>query len=283
MLAPLQQQATTFWQHQSKPQKITLIVLVVTAIVLIVVFLSVANKPTYAVAFSNLSEADAGQIVQVLEEASIEYKLRDSSTIMVPTDQVYDVRLRMAREGLPQSSSVGFELFSGNTLGMTEFTQRVNYQRAMEGELERTIGSLDAVNAVRVHIVTPEKTLLAEEQAPTTASITIENKPGQSLDQAQVRSITHLVASAVEGLDPERVVIVDTEGNMLASGAGEGEGADVAQTDTRRAAEIAAAGEVQKKVQALLDSVLGPNRSVVQANVVMDWTQRETTAQTFNP
>src|SRR5690606_2081378 len=115
------------------------------------------STPTYAVAFSGLSEADAGLIVEKLDESGINYQLRNSGTILVPSDQVYDVRLQMAREGLPEGGTVGFELFNGNTLGMTEFTQRVNYQQALEGELERTIGSLEAIEAVRVHVVTPEK------------------------------------------------------------------------------------------------------------------------------
>ncbi|NMB90645.1 MAG: flagellar M-ring protein FliF, partial [Chloroflexi bacterium] len=285
MLASLQQQLGTFWQHQSRAQRITLMTLGLAAAVLIPLFIVWATQPTYSVAFTGLSEEDAGQIIEQLDASQIAYQLRDSGTILVSSDQVYEVRLRMAREGLPKSGSVGFdELFSGNTLGMTEFTQRVNYQRALEGELERTIGSLKAVNAVRVHIVTPEKTLLSGEQAPTTASVTIQPNTGMSLDAASVQSITHLVASSIEGLQPENVVVVDTDGNMLASGNTNGEATgSLAQSDGQRTAEAAAAGEIRQKVQNILDSVLGPNRSVVQANVIMDWTQREITSQTFDP
>jgi flagellar M-ring protein FliF len=178
---------------------------------------------------------------------------------------------------------VGFELFNGNTLGMTEFTQRVNYQQALEGELERTIASLNAVEAVRVHVVTPEKSLLASEQLPATASVTVKEKPGQHLDAAQVQAITHLVASSVEGLSPENVVVVDVNGNLLASGEANGQEATQAQLDSRRAAELMAAREVQAKVQKLLDTALGPNKSVVQASVTLDWTERETTTQSFDP
>ncbi len=283
MLTQARQQFLEIWKKQSTAQKAVLIGLIVAAIVLIVIFLLWANTPSYAVAFSGLSEADAGQIVQKLEELGITYQLQSGSTILVPSDKVYDVRLNMAREGLPAGGNVGLELFSGNTFGMTEFTQRVNYQRAMEGELERTIGSLAAVQAVRVHVVTPEKALLSVDQAPTTASITVQEKPGSHLDSAQVQAITHLVASSVEGLKPENVVVVDVNGNLLAAGASEGDGAAAAQNDSHRAAEVAAANELKKKVQTLLDSALGPNRSVVQANVTMDWTARETTQQTFNP
>jgi len=283
MFAQLSAQFTRFWSNQSKAQRIVLVALVTTGFILIPIFLAWASTPSYAVAFSGLSEADAGQIVEKLNEENIPYQLRGSGTIMVPSDQVYDVRLKMARQGLPQGGTVGFELFNGNTLGMTEFTQRVNYQQAMEGELERTIGSLNAVEAVRVHIVTPEKSLLAHEQAPTTASVTVKERPGTRLDAAQVRSITHLVASSVEGLQPENVVVVDVSGNLLAAGETSGASAGLAQLDTRRAAEVQTARDLQLKVQDLLNSVLGPNKSVVQANVMMDWTERETTTQSYDP
>jgi len=284
MIAPLRQQFTNFWQHQSNPRRMALVGLVVAILILVPLFLTWASTPTYTVAFSGLSEADAGQIVQKMTEDGTPYRLRDSGTIMVPSDKVYEVRLQMATEGLPQSGTVGFELFSGNTLGMTEFTQRVNYQRALEGELERTISSMAAVAAVRVHVVTPEKTLLAGDQPPATASVTVQERPGRRLDEGQVQSITHLLASSVENLTPENVVVVDTNGNMLAAGSGDGESASsLAQSDSQRSAEMSAALSMQKKVQGLLDSVLGPNRSVVQASVVMDWTKRETTTQSFTP
>ncbi len=283
MLTQLRAQFAAFWNKQSKAQRLALVAMVAMALVLIPIFLMWASTPSYAVAFSGLSEADAGQIVEKLEAENIPYQLRGSGTILVPSEKVYEVRLKMARQGLPQGGSVGFELFSGNTLGMTEFTQRVNYQQALEGELERTIGSLNAVEAVRVHIVTPEKTLLASEQPPATASVTVKERPGQHLDAAQVQAITHLVASSVEGLSPENVVVVDVNGNLLASGAAQGQEESQAEMDSRRTAELMAAREVQAKVQKLLDTALGPNKSVVQASVTLDWTERETTTQSYDP
>jgi flagellar M-ring protein FliF len=168
-------------------------------------------------------------------------------------------------------------------LGLTEFSQQVNYQRAVEGELQRTIGSLDAVQAVRVHLVIPEKTLLSSDQGLSTASVTIQVRPGHTLDGDQVRSITHLVASSVEGLKPENIVVVDTDGNMLADGTGTETAMDASQKDEQRAAEQAYAAEVQKRVQVMLDKILGPNHSVVQATVEMDWTQREINSNTYEP
>jgi len=284
MLSQLRNQATNFWKRQGQTQKILLITAVLLAVVVVPILITWASTPSYEVAFSGLTEEDAGNIVQKLQESGIAYKLQGVGTILVQTDKVYEVRLSMAREGLPAGGNVGMEIFSGNTLGMTEFTQKVNYQRALEGELEKTIGSLDAVQGVRVHIVTPEKALLADEQMPTTAAITIQEKPSQKLDQAQVRAITFLVGNSVEGLDPANVVVVDTEGNLLASGAGDdSSAAAISQVDSRRAAELAAGVDIQKKVKSLLDTALGPNRSVVQVNVNMDWTEREVKTQTFDP
>jgi flagellar M-ring protein FliF len=283
MLTQLRNQFGAFWGKQSKVQRIVLITLVALVLVLVPLFMVWASTPTYAVAFNGLSETDAASIVEKLKENGTLYQLRNSNTILVPSSQVYDVRLQMASAGLPQGGTVGFELFSGTTLGMTEFTQRVNYQRALEGELERTIGSLNTVDAVRVHIVTPEKTLLASEQVAPTASVTIKEKPGASLDTAQVTSITHLVASAVEGMQPENVVVVDVNGNMLASGDTSSDANSSAQSDSQRVAETLAARELQRKVQDLLDKSLGPNKSVVQTSVTLDWTQREKTTQSYDP
>jgi flagellar M-ring protein FliF len=284
MLASIQQQFVSYWKKQSIGKQITVVSLILAALILTPVLLSWANTPTYAVAYNGLSEADAAQIVQKLDENNIPYQLKNSGTIEVPSDQVYSTRLLMAREGLPQSNTVGYELFSGSSmLGMTEFSQQVNYQRAVEGELERTIGSLDAVQAVRVHLVTPEKSLLTSDQALSTASVTIQVKPGQTLDATQVQAITHLVASSVEGLKPENVVVVDSKGNMLADGMGEENDLGLSGNADQRAIEKAYAAEVQKRVQTILDKILGPNRSIVQAAVEMDWTQREVTSNMYEP
>ncbi len=283
MFAQFLQQIQKFWGGQSRAQRIVLISLVAATVVLVPVFLVWASTPTYAVAFSGLSEADAGAIVDSLAKSSTPYQLRNNGTILVPSSQVYEVRLSMARQGIPSGGTVGYELFSGNTIGMTEFTQRVNYQRALEGELERTIGSLNAIDAVRVHIVTPERTLLASDQAPTTASVTVQEKIGQQIDDVQVRAITHLVASSVEGMKPENVVVVDMNGNLLASGQPSEQTLSLNQTDDRRVAETLAARDLKAKVQDILDKALGPNKSVVQSSVVLDWTQRETTTQAFQP
>jgi flagellar M-ring protein FliF len=282
MLAKVTSQATNFWDKQKPTQRVILIAAIVFIAVIVPVIINWATQPSYSVAFSGLNETDAGTIVEQLKTLGVKYQLQ-GTTILVQSDKVYDVRLQMANAGLPKGGSSGFELFSGNNLGMTEFTQRVNYQRAIEGELERTIGSLDAVEAVRVHIVQPEKTLLASDQSTTTASITIQERAGRKLDVAQVRAITFMTANSVEGLSPENVVVVNTNGEMLAAGSTDGSSGAATQVDSRRAAELAVASDIQKKVKSLLDTALGPNRSVVQASVLLDWSDKEIKTLTFEP
>jgi len=282
MLAKITTQTTSFWEKQKPTQRVILIAAAVLIVVMVPVLITWATQPTYSVAYSGLDEADAGSIVAQLTASGISYKLQ-GTTILVQSDKLYEVRLQIANAGLPKGGSSGYELFNANTLGMTEFTQRITYQRAIEGELERTISSLDTVEGVRVHIVQPEKTLLAAEQAPTTASITIQEKTGRQLDAGQIRAITYMTANAVEGLTPENVVVVNTNGEVLAAGSSDGSSGSISQVDSRRAAELAAANDVQKKVKSLLDTALGPNKSVVQASVRLDWSDKEITTTTFEP
>lgn len=283
MAVPLQKQVSQYWSKQSNSKRVTLIVLLLSAAILIPVLISWASTPSYSVAYSGLSEEDAGQIIQKLQESNIPYRLKGTGTIEVPSNEVYEARLKMAVDGLPSKSSVGFELFDSSTLGMNEFTQKVNYQRALEGELERTISSLDAVSSVRVHIVTPEKSLLTTDQAPTTASVTIQEKGGKALDASQVRAITNLVASSVEGLTPENVVVVDSNGNLLAGGSSQDAVSAATQTDSQRVAESAAAADIRSRVQSMMDTILGPNKAIVQVSVSMDWTQKEITSNKYDP
>ncbi len=283
MFIQLRDQSLKFWAAQGRTQRIALIALVVAGAAAIVAFVVWASTPQYVTAFSGLTEADAGSIVEQLQADGTTYQLAEDGQILVPAADVYEVRLRMATLGLPEDGAPGYELFSSNTLGMTDFLQRVNYQRAIEGELERTIKTLDPIQAVRVHLVQPERTLLTGDQQPTTASITVDLRPGQNLASGQVRAITHLVASAVEGLQPEHVVVVDATGRLLTAEGGT-LGADASDvSDARRYAESQYAAQVQAKVNQLLDQTLGPNKSVVQASVELDWTERQILDQAIDP
>lgn len=282
MLNQLRSQLAALWSRTTRMQRLVTGVLLATGLALISAFTWWVSTPTYSVAFTGLSDADAGAIVEQLKSQNIPYKLQNGGVILVPASEVYDVRLSMANEGLPGNSTVGFELFNTNSLGLTEFTQKVNYQRALEGELARTIESLSNVESARVHLVIPEAALFPGQQKQTTASITVHLKLGQKLNANQVEAITHLVASSIEGLDPANVVIVDSEGQLLSSGFGSEDASGLSLSGDQLAAQRKYETEVQTKVQDMLTQALGPNKAVVRVSAKLNWDQIETTAQTFD-
>src|SRR5579864_2843453 len=213
VLQPLQR----VWKGLSRTQQIGLSVVGVALLGLLAFVSTVGHGADNAVAFSGLNNDDEAAIVQKLKDSKIPYTLGDGGTIMVPTGQVQEARLATAGMGLngQPSSGSGFELFNQPSFGQTDFTQKVNYQRALETELERSIDQMAAVDTSRVHLVIPDQTLFASQQAPTTASIMLKLKPGQHLDTAQARSIGNLVSGSVQGLKPENINIVDVNGNTL--------------------------------------------------------------------
>ncbi len=212
------------WNSLGRRQQVVLVVLGVGVVVLLGMLAMWAGQPEYTTAYTNLSEQDAAAIVQQLQKQQVPYQLiGNGTTIRVPANRVYAIRLDMARLGLPKGGGVGFELFDGNNLSslvVTDFAQRINFQRALEGELGRTIGGLDAIEQARVHLVIPERTLFTEQAKEPTASVMVRLRSGRKLSEEQVWAIGNLVASSVEGLRPENVTIVDVNGRVLAEGAG---------------------------------------------------------------
>lgn len=272
------------WKQMDNTRKIGLIALFVAAITGLIFFFTWAQTPEYASAFTNLNTEDAAAVVDYLKENNISYQISDGgSTISVPANQVYDVRLALASQGLPGKGSVGMELFDNANLGMTDFMQQVNYQRALEGELGRTISSLNNVQSARVHIVIPQPTLFSDEQQPTTASVVVDLKSGQSVNKEQVQAISHLVSSAVEGLTPQHLTIVDMNGHVLADGASTENASVVAVTTTQLEAQRNFERDLELRVQTMLRNVLGPDKAVVRVTSDMNWDQVETESETFTP
>src|SRR6188508_2729276 len=193
------------------------------------------TTPQMVPLFTDLSVEDSASIIKDLERQAVPYQLKsDGAIIMVPRDRVARLRMRLAESGLPKGGGVGYEIFDrSDTLGATSFVQNVNHLRALEGELARTIRALDRVQAARVHLVLPERQLFARERAEASASIVLRVRG--LLEQQQVRAIRHLVASAVTGLKPERVSIVDETGRLLADGA-RGDNASGVTADERQTA-----------------------------------------------
>ncbi len=265
-------------------QKIIFPLLIVGSITGIIYVSKWASQPDYTVLYSDLSSADAAAVVTKLKEQKIKYDLRgDGSTIAVsPPEVVHELRLTLATEGLPKGGSLGLELFDSTNLASTTFQEKVKWLRAIQGELERTIGSLDAVQSSRVHITQPEKTVFAKKGPEVTASVLLKLRPGAELEKKQIRGIANLVAGSVEGLKRENVSIVDVFGNLLTSP--EDESIDSLSIEATR---LQYQREVEKgyaqRIEQMLIRVLGPEKVVARVTADMDFSQSERQEEAYDP
>jgi flagellar M-ring protein FliF len=261
-------------------------VLVLTAVLLVTFFFlgRVVVTPRMASLFTGLEPAEADRIVDKLKELAVPYSLADEGrTILVPAEQVYEMRIQLAGDGALVGGGAGFELFDQTKLGATDFNRRLDFQRALQEELRRTIVQLDEVEQARVHLALPEPSVFIREAAAPSASIVLKLRPFSELRQAQVRGIVSLVAGSVEGLSPENITVIDTRGNILnanlvaADPAGQAAEASLRQLDVRRGFEK----ELEQRVQRMLERVHGPGQALVMVTAEMDFDSRETTTVTF--
>ncbi len=238
------------------------------------------SQPAMGVLFAELSSQDVSAIVKDLDTRGIKYELRgDGQTILAPRADVPKLRLELAGKGIPSGGGVGYEIFDkGDAFSSTSFVQNINHLRALEGELSRTIRSIGRVQAARVHLVIPERRLFERDREPPRASIAL--KLAGELDNAQVRAIRHLVSSAVDGLKPERVSIVDERGRRLADGAQGEQGMVGVALDERQ-------GAIERRIKAQVDdivaSIVGPGRARVQVSATLDSNRIESRSETFDP
>jgi flagellar M-ring protein FliF len=240
------------------------------------------SQPDYQVLFSNLSQEDAGEMTNKLKEKKIPFQLTSSgTTVLVPRDQVYELRLALAADGLPKGGGVGFEVFDRTNLGTTDFVQKLNYQRALQGELSRTIRQIREIEQARVHIVTPKESLFVEEQKKPTASVFVKTRSGMSLGVSQVEGIVHLVASAVEGLEPGNITVLDTAGKILSK---RNDTTLVGQlTTTQLEYQRNIEEGLKKKAQGMLEEVLGPNKAIARVSTDIDFQQVDITEERYDP
>ncbi|MGQ9552814.1 MAG: flagellar basal-body MS-ring/collar protein FliF [Anaerolineae bacterium] len=280
-MATIRDRIVELWGRLDKKQKLLVGGLAILFILVVALSLTTSKKVSYAIAYSGLSTEDAAAIVARLQEQGIPYEVSAGESIVkVPADKVHAVRLDMASAGLPSGGTVGFEVFDSTNLGMTDFTQQLNYRRALEGELGRTIASLEAVEQARVHIVIPQPTIYSDLEKPPTASVLVKLRPGGHLNEGQVIGITHLVSTSVEGLQPENITIVDTKGTVLNDGLTSPDGR---VSDDRFRAQQTYERAIADKVQAMLETVLGPQRAVVSVSADLDWSQTETSTEAYQP
>ena len=236
------------------------------------------TTPQMTTLFTDLSAEDSSGIIKDLERQAIPFELRnEGAVIMVPKDKVTRLRMKLAESNLPKGGGVGYEIFDkSDALGTTSFVQNINHLRALEGELARTIRAIDRIQAARVHLVLPERPLFAREMPEPSASIVVRVRG--SLEAQQIRAIRHVVASAVNGLKPHRVSIVDEAGRLLADGAGKE--ADIAVGEERR---TAFEKRMRNEVEAIVSSVVGQGRARVQLTADFDYNKITQTSDKFDP
>jgi len=240
-----------------------------------------AQTPSLAPLYTGLSLEDSSAIVTELQTMNVPFELRgEGDTILIPRDQITTVRMSLAGAGLPQRGQVGYEIFdSQSTLGATSFVQNINNVRALEGELARTISSLARIKSARVHLVLPERELFRRERTDPSASIALSVR-GQ-LSTSEIRAIQHMVASAIEGLTPSRVSIVDDQGNLLASGTADDEEGVIAGQAAERT--LSFENRLRTRVEDMLANVVGAGRARVEVSAEIDFNRSTTTQETFDP
>ncbi len=262
-------------------QKILFPFLILFSISAIMYVSKLATQPDYTVLYSDLSTADAAGVVERLKEMKIAYRIEGSTISISPPEAVHELRMSLASEGLPKTGTVGFELFDGTNFATTTMGEMVKKQRALQGELERTIMSLDSVLSARVHISQPEKTIFANQAQEPGASVLLKLRPGGELDKKQIRGIANFVASGVEGLKQENVTIIDVFGNLLTPKDEEGEelGADATRLQYAREVEKGYA----QRIEAMLAKVLGPGKVVARVTADLDFSANEREEESFDP
>jgi flagellar M-ring protein FliF len=241
----------------------------------------VGSKVQFQPLYGKLSSEDAAQIVDKLKEQRVPFKLEGGGTlVMVPADQVYSLRLSLAGEGLPKGSGVGFEIFDKTDFGTTEFVQKLNYQRALQGELARTIKEFKEVADARVMIVMPKDSVFIEESKPPSASVMLKLR--SPLSKSKVRAVVNLVASAVEGLTPDLVSVVDTEGHVLSEKASDKD-KDDDLADSQLQYKQAYESSLAHRIQSMLEQIVGMGKAIVRVSADMDFSHVETNEEIYDP
>ncbi|MGE4553599.1 MAG: flagellar basal-body MS-ring/collar protein FliF [Desulfovibrionaceae bacterium] len=271
-----------FWNNRTLAQRALiggLSVVTVATFIMLIVWL---NQPDYRVLYTKLYPEDAAKVVDILQADKISYQLEDNGqTVLVPADKVYDLRLKIASEGNLHGQGIGFEIFDEIKIGQTDFVQHINYQRALQGELSRTISEFPQVERARVHLVIPQKSLFIEEQAKPTASVVLKLKDGEELSKKEIGGIVNLVAMSVEGLDKSSVTVTDMNGQPLYE-PDEAEGMmgmSSTQVDYKQMVER----QIQKRIQELLAPAVGADKVIARVNADLDFSQRTIRKELYDP
>lgn len=248
-------------------------------VAIVVALLLWAGGPDYRVLYSNLSDADGGQIISTLEQRGVPYKFAQGGhALLVPADKVYDLRLRLAEQGLPSSGNAGFEIMDKQQFGISQFAEQINYQRGLQGELATSIEALQPVENARVHLALPKDSLFVREQQPAKATVVLKLRAGRALDEGQVNAIVHLVSSSVRDLAPDNVTVVDQTGRLLTH-----HGADSGLDGTQIAYTHEVENRYQDRIENILVPILGAGNVHAQVTAQLDFNRREETQERYAP
>jgi flagellar M-ring protein FliF len=281
-MATIFDQARDFFEPLTLPQRAIFGMLMVIIVVFLVFMFRWIMAPDYSLLFGSLHPDSAKEIVSELDDLEVPYKIEESGrAIYVPTDQVHELRMKLASKSFNQPNVQGYELFDSNTLGMTDFMQQVNKKRALEGELARSINSLQQVEFSRVHLVLPERSAFQQSNVAASASVLLTVKQGQRLTQPQIEGISSLIAGSVEGLDASGVTILDQNGNRL-SDATQGDG-DYASGNTHMQLRQKTESYLTERGQTMLDRVLGPGNSIIRVAIEHDFDRIIRESDTLDP
>ncbi|AFE58741.1 MULTISPECIES: flagellar basal-body MS-ring/collar protein FliF [Rahnella] len=260
--------------------KVPIAIAAAAAVAIVVVMMLWAKQPTYKVLFSNLGDQDGGAIVTQLTQMNIPYQFSDNGgALLIPADKVYETRLKLAAAGLPKGGAVGFELMDQEKFGISQFSEQINYQRALEGELSRTIETLGPVSSARVHLAIPKPSLFVREQKNPSASVTLNLQPGRALDDGQINAIVYMVSSSVSGLPPANVTVVDQSGHLLTQS--DNNGRDLNASQLKYANEVE--GRLQRRIESILQPVVGNGNVHAQITAQIDYASREQTDENYQP
>jgi flagellar M-ring protein FliF len=264
-------------------QKISAVIGTAALVAICVAAYMWSKTPDFRILYSNLNDKDGGAVIAALTQMNVPYKMTDGGgAIMVPMEKVHDLRLRLASQGLPKGGNVGFELLENQKFGVTQFQERMNYQRGLEGELSKSVQALGSVDSARVHLALPSQSGFFRDQQKPSASVVLNMRNGHSLDRGQIAGIVHLIASSVHDLNPKNVSVIDQTGNLLSAdsdGKGGRDGREVTQLQYAKQVE----GTHVARIVELLEPLVGKGNVRAQVSVELDFTQSESTAEIFKP
>lgn len=275
-------QLKAFWSRFTTSQRITISILATVFVAAFIALVIWIGQPDYQVLYSNLPPEDAGRVVKLLQADKIQFRLENNGTsILVPSNKVYELRLKVAGEGTVQGQGIGFEIFNDVKVGQTDFVQKINFQRALQGELSRTISEFPNVETARVHLVIPQRSLFIEEKQMPSASVVVKLREGAKMDPKEVQAIVNLISMSVEGMDRTRITISDSSGKILYEPAEDG--SLLGMSNTQLEYKVGVQHGLERRIEEMLIPIVGQGKVIAKVNADLDFSQRTIRRELYDP